>query len=67
MESSGSYNTGFANLMGNGLYSKHPLEYYDDDGMKGAAVGHRTSVYGFPVMVFHKHNKAGKYVLKVPG
>jgi len=62
MESSGSYNTGFANLMGNGLYSKHPLEYYDDDGMKGAAVGHRTSVYGFPVMVFHKHNKAGKYV-----
>jgi len=26
MESSGSYNTGFANLLGSGIYNKHPLD-----------------------------------------
>ena len=53
MESSGSYNTGFANLMGNPvhpLYSKHPL---DDLGLNGE--GLRTSVYGFPVLTFHEY------------
>lgn len=52
MESSGTYNTGFANLMGNlkaPLYNKHPLE---DIGM--SATDMRTSVYGFPVLTFHK-------------
>ena len=51
MESSGSYNTGFANLMGNNVYSKHPL---DDLGISGTEQGYRTSVYGFPMLTFHK-------------
>mgnify|MGYP007038181039 CR=1 FL=1 len=53
MESSGSYNTGFANLMGNlqhPLYTKHPLDDINVD-----AVGMRTTVYGFPVLTFHKY------------
>ena len=53
MESSGSYNTGFANLMGNQvhpLYSKHPL---DDLGIDSS--GMRTSVYGYPVLVFQRY------------
>lgn len=52
MESSGSYNTGFANLMGNlkhPLYLKHPLE---DQGFSAGTM--RTSVYGFPLLVFHE-------------
>ena len=53
MESSGSYNTGFANLMGN-MYDFHPLENYNFDGV--SAVGYRTSVYGFPLLVFQKHS-----------
>ena len=56
MESSGSYNTGFANLVGNNMYSKHPLEYYNF-GDEVDAHNYRTSVYGFPVMVFHKHSQ----------
>ena len=51
MESSGSYNTGFANLMGNKIYEKHPL---DDIGIDGIGQGYRTSVYGFPFLAFHK-------------
>ena len=53
MESSGSYNTGFANLMGNlqhPLYSKHPL---DDLGFNGSNM--RTTVYGYPVLTFHEY------------
>ena len=53
MESSGTYNTGFANLMGNPvhpLYSKHPL---DDLGLDGSDL--RTSVYGFPLLTFHEY------------
>ena len=50
MESSGTYNTGFANLVGN-IYSKHPLE---DIGAIGAGSEYRTSVYGFPMLAFHK-------------
>ena len=54
MESSGSYNTGFANLVAN-AYTKHPLNDYsaaiDDLPDLG---GHRTSVQGFPAMAFHK-------------
>ena len=54
MESSGSYNTGFANLMGNlkhPLYMKHPLE---DQGINADTM--RTSVYGFPLLVFHEYD-----------
>lgn len=53
MESSGSYNTGFANLMGK-MYPRHPMEYYNFPGVDASA--YRTTVYGFPVMTFHKHN-----------
>ena len=52
MESSGSYNTGFANMMGNHLYNKHPLEDLYPEGNFSA---YRTSVYGFPVLVFHEY------------
>lgn len=54
MESSGSYNTGFANLIGNNIYNQHPLDYYNIPGIDTS--GMRTSVYGFPVLVFHKHS-----------
>lgn len=58
MESSGTYNTGFANLLGNKVYTQnkaggtqvhHPL---DDLGFDGSE--YRTSVYGFPMLAFHK-------------
>ena len=51
MESSGSYNTGFANLMGLNLYNKHPLNdlFPSQDFSE-----YRTSVYGYPVLVFHE-------------
>ncbi len=56
MESSGSYNTGFANLMGNRIYYQtstgqvhHPLDDLNIDGS-----GYRTCVYGFPMLAFHK-------------
>ena len=52
MESSGSYNTGMANMMGNKghpLYSKHPL---NDIGKDDTDL--RTSVYGYPVLGFQK-------------
>jgi len=60
MESSGMYNTGFANLMGNlvhPLYTKHPL---DDYNLGIDTKDMRTSVYGFPVLTFHKYAN-GKY------
>lgn len=54
MESSGTYNTGFANLMGNvvsPLYNKHPLDdYYNSNNPEM-----RTTVYGYPVLVFHEY------------
>lgn len=69
MESSGSYNTGFANLVHN-AYSKHPLQdYYDKgaftslDSLKSDVTNrlnwsdYRTSVQGFPVLAFHKRGK----------
>lgn len=64
MESSGSYNTGFANMMGNGLYSKHPI---NDIGID---TEYRTSVYGFPTLVFHKkadgtYTFIGRYNLNI--
>lgn len=54
MESSGTYNTGFANLMGN-IYNFHPLDDYQFEGV--SPVGLRTTVYGFPTLVFQKHSK----------
>ena len=55
MESSETYNTGFANLMGNlvhPLYTKHPL---DDLNLGIDTSDMRTTVYGFPVLTFHKY------------
>ena len=73
MESSGSYNTGFANLVAN-AYSKHPLQDYIDAGaftntdlLKSEVTGkmrwsdYRTSVQGFPVLAFHKKSN-GEYL-----
>ena len=59
MESSGSYNTGFANMV-HYMYDKHPLDYYkeanpeaffgiQDDMLRT----YRTSVKGYPVLMFH--------------
>ena len=56
MESSGTYNTGFANLVGSGVYAKHPLQYYFDEITGQQYSNYRTSVYGFPCLVFHKHS-----------
>ena len=53
MESSGTYNTGFANLMGL-MYNHHPLGDYSIEGLD--STGYRTSVYGFPILLFHKHS-----------
>ena len=66
MESSGSYNAGFASMMGE-AYSKHPLKDYVDAGvltntdkLKSPISGnidwhdYRTSLLGFPVMAFQK-------------
>ena len=60
MESSGTYNTGFANLVGNNMYDYHPLSQYpfDNDG-----TGYRTSIYGFPVLVFQKHSTSADKAL----
>jgi hypothetical protein len=73
MESSGSYNTGFANLVAN-AYSKHPLQDYvaagafsTSDPLKSEVTGllnwgdYRTSVQGFPVLAFHKKSD-GSYL-----
>lgn len=59
MESSGSYNTGFANLV-HYMYDNHPLDYYKKTNPE--AFGdiednildtYRTSVKGYPVLMFH--------------
>lgn len=56
MESSGDYNRGFANLV-NEIYSKHPVEDYQESFDKYDLYGnlddYRTSVKGFPVLAFH--------------
>lgn len=73
MESSGSYNAGFANMAGN-AYTKHPLKDYIDkkafDGtenlnspIKNRIVwdDYRTSMEGFPLMMFQKRTD-GSYL-----
>ena len=62
MESSGTHNTGFANLIGAlstpvGAYNfTHPL--VKDFGLSNKA-GYRTTIFGFPIVVFHE-NAAGQ-------
>lgn len=53
MESSMTHNTGFASFV-NTLYSKHPLNDYDDSI---DTTNRRTTIYGFPMMVFQKTAK----------
>ena len=77
MESSGSYNAGFASLIGT-AYSKHPLEDYlkvmnnvdklkpivqftDGSHNNIRTEDYRTSLLGFPVMAFHKKSD-GSYM-----
>lgn len=64
MESSSTHNTGFANLIGKLSINiegtaydfRHPL--VKDFGLENQ-VGYRTTVYGFPIVVFHE-DQAGK-------
>lgn len=77
MESSGSYNAGFASLIGT-AYSKHPLEDYlnvitnkeklnpvvqftDGSHNQLRTEDYRTSLLGFPVMAFQKKSD-GSYL-----
>lgn len=76
MESSGSYNAGFASLVGS-AYSKHPLQDYiaagaftnSQDLVSTEIPGNtsirwqdfRTSLLGFPVLAFHKKSD-GSYL-----
>jgi hypothetical protein len=53
MESSMTHNTGFASFV-SGAYNHHPLEDYDD---KIDVTNRRTTIYGFPMMVFQKTAK----------
>ena len=53
MESSSSHNTGMANYVGT-LYSKHPLEYYDNLNVSVNISLLRTTIYGFPMLVFQE-------------
>lgn len=53
MESSSSHNTGMANYVGT-LYSKHPLEYYDNLNVSVNVSLLRTTIYGFPMLVFQE-------------
>lgn len=50
MESSMTHNTGYASFVKT-LYSKHPLEDYDENI---DVTDRRTTVYGFPMIVFQK-------------
>ena len=56
MESSMTHNTGFASFVKT-LYSKHPLQDYDESI---DVTDRRTTVYGFPMIVFQK-KKDGSY------
>lgn len=50
MESSMTHNTGYASFV-NTLYDYHPLETYDSSI---DVTNRRTTIYGFPMLVFHK-------------
>lgn len=54
MDSSGVHNTALATFVKT-LYSKHPLDDYKNALPEGVDTKSlRTSVYGFPIMMFHK-------------
>lgn len=54
MESSGTHNTGFTSFVKT-LYTKHPLEDYYDSSTIDNFDYLRTTIYGFPMMVFQEH------------
>jgi hypothetical protein len=60
MESSGTYNTGFANLV-HGAYTKHPLQDYDFDNKPDSGYL-RTNIMGFPIMMFHQKTDKTIYI-----
>lgn len=51
MESSSTHNTGYASYVST-LYNKHPLKDYFPSAVLPESV--RTTVYGFPILVFNK-------------
>lgn len=62
MDSSSGHNTGFA-TWAQELYWNHPLDYYEGSSKNPGAnkfkgdyltQGYRTTLYGFPVLAFHK-------------
>jgi len=53
MDSSGVHNTGFASFVKT-LYSKHPLADYSNLPSDCDTTKLRTSIYGFPILIFHK-------------
>lgn len=59
MDSSRVHNTGFASFVRT-LYKKHPIEDYGVP--KAEADKYRTSVYGFPMMVFHKKGEEYEFI-----
>lgn len=67
MESSGTYNTGFASFVKE-MYSKHPLVDYGFSQENTS--GLRTTIYGFPILVFQKigekqYDFVGRYNLNL--
>lgn len=53
MDSSSAHNTGLANYLPK-LYNKHPLDDYIP-GSSNLKNKYRTSIYGFPMMLFQEH------------
>lgn len=65
MDSSSVHNTGLANLVGT-MYSKHPIDDYNIPGADSSTL--RTSVYGFPILMFQKlHTGTGDAQYKFLG
>ena len=64
MDSSRTHNSGFASFVRT-MYTKHPIQDY---GVTAAeADKYRTSVYGFPMMVFHNKGTAANPVYEFIG
>ena len=66
MDSSSCHNTGFVNFVQN-VYWNHPLDYYAETAVSLSVNGddgeyhkkYRTSLFGFPVMAFHRNKSTG--------
>ena len=65
MESSSTHNTGFTSYVKT-LYTKHPLQDYYENNTIDNLEDLRTTIYGFPMMLFQEHKDGtfefiGKY------